>query len=96
VPAECLADNRAQAVDDVEDALGEAGRLDEFGKEERRQRRVLGRLEDDRAASGEGRGNFLGCRGERASTKPGVSGELEDRGRNSAPAQRTQTIMSVG
>lgn len=53
---EGLADDRALAGDDVEDA-GRKDPVEELGHLEDRQRSVLGRLEDDRVAGGErGRG----------------------------------------
>ncbi len=53
-----LPNGLAVAVDEVEDTRGEAGIVDELGHEESGERGVLGRLEDDRAASREGRADL--------------------------------------
>ena len=52
---EPLADDRALADDDVDDALGDAGLERQLGEPERRERRQLGGLEHDRVAAGERR-----------------------------------------
>ena len=46
--------------DDVDHALGEAGLHDQLAQAERRQRRLLGRLEHDRVARGQGGTQFPG------------------------------------
>ena len=43
----------AVAGDDVEHAVGQAGLLEQLAEAQRRERRLLGRLEDDRAAAGQ-------------------------------------------
>ena len=45
-----------ESVDEVEDALGQPGLLEDPGPQRRRQRRELGGLEHDRVAGGERRG----------------------------------------
>ena len=50
-----LADLAGFAGDDVEHARGNAGALAKFGQRQRRQRRILRRLDDHRAAGGQRR-----------------------------------------
>ena len=53
-----LADDRAEAGDEVEDAGGQADLLEDLGQRVRRQRRDLGRLQHDGAAGGQRRGDL--------------------------------------
>src|SRR5205807_1777969 len=55
VTADGGAGGRAVTGHDVDDAVGEAGFLGQGGDAQRGQRRLLGGLEDDGAAGGEGR-----------------------------------------
>ncbi len=50
---QALAGHRTGADDDVDDALGDARLQRELGEAQRRERRQLGRLEDDRVPAGE-------------------------------------------
>jgi hypothetical protein len=52
------ADFRAEAGDHVDDAGGDAGQFDELHELEERRRRELRRLDDDRVARGERRGQL--------------------------------------
>ena len=50
-------DRLAVALDDGEDAVGEAGLLHEIGQQQRRRRILLGRLQHERVAAGDGVGH---------------------------------------
>ena len=49
-------DRHLVALDDVEDAVGNAGLVEQLGEEQRRRRVLLGRLEDERVPAGDGVG----------------------------------------
>ena len=56
---------RARRRDDVEHAAGQPGLLEDLGEHEHRERRLLGRLDDHRAAGGDGRPDLARAHGQR-------------------------------
>ena len=66
VRGERCAGGFAEPGDDVDDAIREAGFLNEFAEKQRGERRLLGRLEDDGASCGERR--------DRVSRRPSAAG----------------------